>query len=127
MIRYSRQREAIKNQLSDRYDHPTAETIYAELKKEYPNLSVATVYRNLKQLEEWGEIVSITTDGATRYDYNISPHSHFFCRKCGSVLDIKDNVEEVKNIAQSGFDGTIESCSTCYYGICPECAGKEKN
>ena len=39
-----------------------------------PNLSIATVYRNLKQLEGMGEISTIITDGATRYDYNVKPH-----------------------------------------------------
>ena len=60
-----------------------------------PNLSIATVYRNLKQLEGMGEISTIITDGATRYDYNVKPHAHFFCSRCGAVLDIDTNKDEI--------------------------------
>ena len=126
MIRHSRQRDAIKSQLSNRMDHPTAETIYSELKETNPQLSVATVYRNLKQLEDWGEVRRITTDGATRYDYRVQPHSHFFCRECGAVLDMPDEESEVLRLAQDRFGGKIENCSTNFYGVCPECMKKER-
>ena len=52
MIKYSRQRESIVNFLASRTDHPTAETIYQNIKKEFPNISLGTVYRNLSLLEE---------------------------------------------------------------------------
>jgi len=126
MVKYSRQREAIKNQLCGRTDHPTAETLYAELKAEYPNLSVATVYRNLNQLESWGEINRITMDGATRFDPNTEPHSHFFCRKCGAVLDMPED-SAAKAFAQQGFGGSIEHCTSNFYGVCPECCRKASN
>ena len=124
MVKYSRQREAIRNRLAGRLDHPTAETLYAELKNDYPNLSLATVYRNLKQMAENGEIGSISTESATRYDPNTMPHSHFFCRKCGCVLDIDEDGAAVARMAQGGFGGVIESCSTNYYGVCPQCSGR---
>ena len=57
MIKYSRQRESIVNFLASRTDHPTAETIYQNIKKEFPNISLGTVYRNLSLLEEIGEII----------------------------------------------------------------------
>lgn len=121
MSRHSRKRDAILNQLSDRYDHPTAETLYAELKDAIPDLSLATVYRNLKQLEEWGELISITTEGATRFDRNVRPHSHFFCRKCGSVKDLDNDNEAILAIGQQNYAGLIENCASNFYGVCPEC------
>ena len=63
MIKYSKQRQAIKDQLSNRGDHPTAETLYSELKTNMPNLSIATVYRNLKQLEGMCEISRMGRQG----------------------------------------------------------------
>lgn len=126
MIKYSRQREAIKRQLSDRGDHPTAETLYTELKQEMPNLSMATVYRNLRQLESWGEIASISTDGAARFDYDVRPHSHFFCTECGAVMDLDDDNEKVVAIGQAGFAGRIEGCASHYYGVCPTCMMKHR-
>ena len=103
MVKYSRQREAIRNRLAGRLDHPTAETLYAELKNDYPNLSLATVYRNLKQMAENGEIGSFSTESATRYDPNTMPHSHFFCKKCGCVLDIDEDGAAVARMAHGGF------------------------
>ena len=73
MIKYSRQRESIVNFLASRTDHPTAETIYQNIKKEFPNISLGTVYRNLSLLEEIGEIIKISTGvGPDHYDYNTS-------------------------------------------------------
>ena len=56
MLKYSRQREAIKTFLAGRYDHPTAETVYLGIKEEFPNISLGTVYRNLSLLSDIGEI-----------------------------------------------------------------------
>ena len=54
MQKYSRQRESIKNFLADRYDHPTAETVYLHMREQFPNISLGTVYRNLNLLTEIG-------------------------------------------------------------------------
>jgi len=126
MIKYSRQREAIRKQISNRGDHPTAETLYAELKGDFPNLSFATVYRNLNQLVEQGEIAKINVGGATRFDYDPLPHSHFFCRKCGAVIDMPENDSAMLLAAHEGFSGIIEACTSNFYGICPECAAEAK-
>ena len=53
-LKYSRQRESIKNQLMQRNDHPTADMIYTDIRKEYPNISLGTVYRNLALLSDLG-------------------------------------------------------------------------
>ena len=121
MHRHSKQREAILGQLAAHCDHPTAETLYAELKESMPSLSLATVYRNLKQLEDWGDVVSVVTDGARRYDYNTEPHSHFFCRECGAVIDYMTGAEEILEIGRRNFAGIVETCSSNFYGICPDC------
>ena len=87
-LKYSRQRESIKSFLLSRYDHPTADTIYINVRKEFPNISLGTVYRNLALLTELGEVIKITTEGADRFDAHVEPHSHFICRRCHDVLDI---------------------------------------
>lgn len=126
MIKYSKQRQAIKDQLSNRGDHPTAEILYSELKTSMPNLSIATVYRNLKQLEGMGEVSTIITDGATRYDYNVKHHAHFFCNRCGAVLDIDTDKGEIIKIVQDNFNGSIEGCDVNFYGLCPDCMAKDR-
>lgn len=121
-LKYSRQRECIKNFLLSRYDHPTADTIYINVKKEFPNISLGTVYRNLALLTDLGEIIKITTDGPDRFDAHVDPHSHFICRKCHGILDIYiENENFINEKAQKNFPGQIEGYTIQYYGLCRDC------
>lgn len=110
MIKFSRQRESIKNNLMGRTDHPTAETVYSDIRQEYPNISLGTVYRNLSLLADLGEIQKISTEnGPDRFDGNPKPHYHFFCTNCNSVLDLKmKNIDLINVIAAEEFAGLIE-------------------
>ena len=54
-LKYSRQRESIKNYLASTTEHPTADTVYMHVKEEFPNISLGTVYRNLNLLTDLGE------------------------------------------------------------------------
>ncbi len=123
MLKYSRQREAIKRFLMTRTDHPTADTVYVNIKKEFPNISLGTVYRNLSLLASLGEIAKISCgDNSDHFDPNTSPHYHFCCRHCGCVQDIPmPTVSMLNQEAQKQFDGQIESHSICFYGTCREC------
>ena len=98
MIKRSRQREAIRQCLTGRYDHPTAETVYMSIKDEFPNISLGTVYRNLSLLSDLGEIQKITVSGGPdRFDGNPAPHYHFSCRECGCVMDLDMPSQEQLN------------------------------
>ena len=125
-LKYSRQRECIKSFLLSRYDHPTADTIYINVRKEFPNISLGTIYRNLTLLSDLGEIVKITTDGADRFDAHVEPHSHFICRKCHQVLDIHmENEDFINSEAQKEFSGQIEGHTVQYFGLCKNCLEKK--
>ena len=102
MLKYSRQRESIKKFLMTRTDHPTAEMIYENLRKEYPKISLGTVYRNLSLLSDIGEIQTISTGvGPDRFDGNAKPHYHFICKNCGQVMDLKmQGLEHINLLAQ---------------------------
>lgn len=123
MIKRSRQRDAIRQNLMNRYDHPTAETVYMDIKKDFPNISLGTVYRNLSLLSDLGEIQKITTGvGPDRFDGNPRPHCHFQCRTCGNILDIHfEHQQELTNHAAKNFPGVIEGNSIQFYGLCPSC------
>ena len=109
-----------------RYDHPTADTIYINVRKEFPNISLGTIYRNLTLLSDLGEIVKITTDGADRFDAHVEPHSHFICRKCHQVLDIHmENEDFINSEAQKEFSGQIEGHTVQYFGLCKNCLEKK--
>lgn len=88
-LRYSRQREMICEYLMSSCEHPSAEMIFDDLREKIPNLSLGTVYRNLKLLEETGRIRKITTHQNTdRYDARSDDHAHFVCNRCGLVKDL---------------------------------------
>ena len=88
-LKYSRQRESIKHYLMTTKEHPTADTVYMHVKKEFPNISLGTVYRNLNLLTDIGEAIKISTpDGGDRFDGRIEPHNHFLCEECGRLLDL---------------------------------------
>lgn len=123
MLKYSRQRESIKSYLETHLTHPTAETVYLDIKQEFPNISLGTVYRNLNLLADIGEILRISPgNGPDRYDGNAAPHYHFICTQCGNVLDIDmKHQTQLDELAGKYFDGTITGHVTHFLGICPEC------
>lgn len=128
MLKYSKQRESIKNFLVTRYDHPTAETVYLNIRREFPNISLGTVYRNLNLLAEIGEIQKLSPGiGPDRFDGNPAPHYHFICRHCGCVMDLTvGGLDHINILAGQDFDGEIEGHITYFYGACPSCKASEK-
>ena len=128
MLKYSKQRESIKNFLVTRYDHPTAETVYLNIRREFPNISLGTVYRNLNLLAEIGEIQKLSPGiGPDRFDGNPAPHYHFICRHCGCVMDLTvSGLDHINILAGQDFDGEIAGHITYFYGACPSCKASEK-
>lgn len=124
-MRYSRQRELILNILKDRKDHPTADMIYSTARELKSDISLGTVYRNLKLLADEGSIITLETeDKRLHYDGDISRHSHFICERCGKIIDLFKPSETPKEIRDLGLIVTGEKC--IYYGICT-CCNKELN
>ncbi len=119
--RNSKQRDAILRNLLMRYDHPTAEEIYFDVKKEIPSISLATVYRNLKLLEGEGLILKIPTSDSDRYDGHTHSHYHFTCLDCSKVLDLDLKGDTDINLLPKGFDGTVTAHTLMYYGFCSKC------
>ena len=74
-LKHSRQRDSILEFLATRKDHPTADTVYMNVRRSFPNISLGTVYRNLTLLADIGEISRIRLgDGVDHFDYDTSPH-----------------------------------------------------
>jgi Fur family peroxide stress response transcriptional regulator len=127
MLKYSRQRESIKNFLMTRKDHPTADTVYMAIREQYPNISLGTVYRNLSLLSSIGEIQRLCCgDGVDRFDADTRPHYHFICSECGRVDDIPmDTVDSLNDLAGKFYDGEIQGHSTLFYGKCIDCVNSK--
>ena len=78
-LKYSRQRESIKEFLMTRKDHPTADVVYENMKKIYPNISLGTVYRNLSLLSEIGEIQKLSTSAVQIISMVVLNHTVTSC------------------------------------------------
>ena len=127
-MKYSKQREALLKLLRSTRSHPTADRLYRELQKEFPNISLGTVYRNLSLLADIGEIQKLSTGiGPDRFDGNPKPHYHFICKECGSVLDLNvTGLDHINVLAAQDFDGEIEGHVTYFYGKCSSCKAKRQ-
>ena len=103
--------------------------LYTDVRKEFPNISLGTVYRNLSLLSELGEIKRLTTgDGPDRFDGDTSTHHHFICRRCHCVTDLNmRDISEIKNVAAENFGGEIEDYSVNFYGVCETCKNQPGN
>ncbi|MDR2888891.1 MAG: transcriptional repressor [Lachnospiraceae bacterium] len=94
-LKYSRQRETIKEFLLSREDHPTADIVYLNVRRSYPRISLGTVYRNLNLLAAIGDISRICIgDSVDRYEANTAAHCHFICQTCGQIFDLNTGMNE---------------------------------
>lgn len=121
---YSKKRQAIYDLLLSTKTHPTADWIYSSLKPVYPDLSLGTVYRNVKLLESTGMVQSVAVvNGCERYDAQTEPHSHFVCNNCGKVIDVyfKRNITDLTGDLMLDGIKRVDSYSLIYYGICESC------
>lgn len=103
--------------------HPTADEIYAAVAVNYPNISRATVYRNLKQLAQIGEISEIETPGsADHFDYQLHNHYHVRCVECGRVFDVEmDYISDLEKSIKDARGFKFSGHDLMFKGICPKC------
>ncbi len=123
MHKRSKEKEAILQFLRSTGSHPTADTVFNEMRKQNPYISLGTIYRNLRLLTDEGEINELdTVGGLSRFEANTRPHYHFRCDKCGRVFDLNEEVDTSLNqrIAdKTGYkilDHILE-----FRGLCQEC------
>ena len=116
--RYSRQREVVFDVLSSTDTHPTADWIYGKAKEVLPDISIATVYRNLRELVKSGmACVVLTEDDKEHFDAKTFAHPHFICKKCVRVLDVNtDGAAELLNCGHM-----VERCDVTFFGTCKDC------
>ena len=103
--------------------HPTAEDVYEYIGSRYPEISRATVYRNLRQLSDSGDIRRIAVPGAAdRFDLNISQHYHIKCAICAKFSDINfPYMTDLDEIVGELTDYDMENHDIIFKGICPGC------
>ena len=118
------QRFAVLEYLYQNHTHPTAEEIYQSLKENFSIISQATIYNALQFLKNHGLIREITIEkGKSHFDYEVEPHHHFLCRRCGHIYDIY--VEGCPLEGKETVDGyKIEELRPYIIGVCPECLSR---
>ena len=101
--------------------------VYVTISKEYPKISLGTVYRNLKLLADMGEIQRFSSgDGSEHFDYNTDPHYHFVCKTCGAIIDMPlELVRDTSDLLSAPFPGRVDSHTVFFYGECEDCRKKE--
>ena len=122
-VKYSRQREAIKNFLMSRKDHPTAEVVYEHVLKAFPNISLGTVYRNLNLLADQGKLLRIRVpNGSDRFDGWTEGHTHILCTHCGQVFDIPfQDLPGLEKQIHGIPDFTVTGYQLLVEGVCGNC------
>jgi Fe2+ or Zn2+ uptake regulation protein len=117
------QKRIILEELKKTKKHPTAETLYTEVKKRLPEISIGTVYRNLEVLNQNGTAQKlIDSKRKNRFDGNPEIHFHIECNNCGRVDDLPEHLAEVlkKDIdLETGYE--VTGHSLYFYGLCPDC------
>jgi Fe2+ or Zn2+ uptake regulation protein len=125
--RFSKQREAVMEVLDKKNYHPTVDEIYDIVKKQYPQVSLATIYRNVEQLSQMDKIWKIEIpEGPARYDGNMEKHYHIRCKKCGKVNDVwlKENLNDIINFASIEQNFSVTGYKIEFEGICDSCNNK---
>ncbi|WP_078552180.1 peroxide-responsive transcriptional repressor PerR [Bacillus alkalicellulosilyticus] len=125
-VRMTPQRHAILEFLFDAMTHPTADEIYKALEKRFPNMSVATVYNNLRVFKEVGLVKELTYgDSSSRFDCVTSDHYHVICQNCGKIVDFHyPGLDEVETLAESVTGFEIQTHRMEIYGTCADCKTK---
>ncbi|MBR4874487.1 MAG: transcriptional repressor [Clostridia bacterium] len=115
------------NYLMNTTEHPTAERIHQDLKTEIPNLSLATVYRNLGQLVSSGSVIRLSTgDKTDHYDADLSEHQHFICSECDSVTDLFFKLPKEILDSNIGKNCETDTYRLYVYGVCEKCKKSKK-
>lgn len=123
------QRDMVLNAVQSLHNHPTADEIFGHIRRNYPNISKGTVYRNLNLLVDQGLVcrVSHLNNSPDRFDFDLSPHYHFQCKECNCVYDVQiPNAVDLSSQVVLPENFTYESYEVTFSGICSHCQ-KSKN
>ena len=127
-MRMTRQRQAILEVLQATRKHPSADAVFQEVRRVLPNISLATVYRNLRQLSKAGLAQELSVGGSrSRFDGDTSLHYHVRCLVCGRIDDLPlPPRKRLEGAARRVTDFQVTSHHVEFMGTCPRCARKQR-
>ncbi|AXY25105.1 transcriptional repressor [Suicoccus acidiformans] len=124
-IRITPQRRIILKYMIEAKHHPTVEEIFDDVTEEYPGMSLATVYNNLRTLMDVGLVKEMKfSDVTSHFDFVYHDHHHIICEQCGKIADFNVDPHYLNAISQSAKEQTnytVRKVSLELYGLCPEC------
>jgi Fur family transcriptional regulator, peroxide stress response regulator len=117
------QRLAIIRALLSSVEHPTADAVYAKVRREHPHISLATVHRALDTLCEIGEARKVTLlHESARYDGNVRPHHHVVCVRCRRIRDVDiPGAEQLLDGRTSIGEFRVLGTSVEILAVCEKC------
>ncbi|MEA4827319.1 Fur family transcriptional regulator [Clostridium sp. JNZ J1-5] len=125
------QRRAVVNMvMQNKGNHLTAEELYDLVKKDCPEIGLATIYRTIQLLEEIGVLCKLNLDdGCNRYELvdqeESHQHHHLICKKCGKVIEVEEDLlDSIEKNVEEKYNFKIENHSVKFLGICNECLYK---
>ena len=123
MERSTRQRSAIRQTIAAAGRPLSPQEVLQAAQTQVPGLSLATVYRNLKLLQDAAEVSVVSLPGdSPRYESTQAAsthHHHFQCSRCQRVFDVPGCPGELEHMAPKGF--TVERHELTFYGVCADC------
>ena len=118
------QRIAILREIHQK-GHISVEEIYNSIKKNYPCISLATVYKNVATLNEADILREIKAPTQKqKYELSCDKHIHVSCEKCGRLQDVYADVDALSNECKQKTGFELFDVSAVFIGICPQCREK---
>jgi len=119
------QRLAVLATLQDRRDHPTAEMIFQEVRRQLPAISFNTVYKTLEVFYRHGLVIKVNPlHEVARYDGDTQHHAHLVCRSCHRILDVPWEPAALPLLPGDLGGFQVEHRSLTLWGLCPQCQQK---
>ena len=102
--------------------HMSIDELYDAIKKKFPSISLATVYKNINAMLERGFILEVKIPNEkSKYELVKSSHSHVLCESCGKVEDIEIDLEAIKKETANLTHYSISHDALILSGTCPSC------
>ena len=123
MKRNTIQRALVLEAVNHLQSHATAEEVYDAIVRQHPHISKGTVYRNLRQLAEDGEIQKLEMpDGPDCFDHRLHRHYHAKCSRCGHAFDVDmDYMDDLIRLVKDAHGFAIDGHNLVFTGVCPSC------
>ena len=121
------QRQVLYRALAESDEHLSPEALHAKVKSEIPEISLGTIYRNIKIFKDCGLLEEVSPlHQASRLDPNLTHHHHLVCRRCHTVTDIPyEDIEPVRFRTRPPAGFQIERYDLL--GLCSRCSAEAKS